>query len=83
MMHRLLFTVAAVSLTVLTAGPALASSCPKLIAQINAAAGNRFDAASHQAKDKAAQAQKLHAEGKHAESEKTAKEGLALLGVKM
>jgi len=83
-MRRLVLTsaVAAVAALVL-AGPVQAFQCPKLIAQINAAAGNRFDNASHTAKMKASEAQKLHAEGKHAESEKAAKEGLAALGVKM
>jgi len=70
--------VAAVA-AVLVAGPALAFQCPKLIAQINQESGNRIDAASAGAKAKAAEAQKLHAEGKHADSEKVAKEGLALL----
>ena len=64
-------------------GPALASQCPKLVAQLNAAAGNRFDNAAYEAKVKAAEAQKLHAEGKHAESEKVAKDALTKLGVKM
>ena len=82
-MKRLMLTFVGVgTLVALAAGPALASSCPKLIAQINAAAGNRFDAASYDAKTKAAEAQKLHSEGKHAESEKTAKEGLTRLGIK-
>lgn len=64
----------------LTTGPAVASQCPKLIDQIQREAGNRLDNASYAAKQKAAEAAKLHAEGKHAESEKAAKEGLALLG---
>lgn len=80
-MHRLLLTLAAVA-TLAFAGPALAFQCPKLIAEINGATGNRFDNAGHEAKVKAAQAQKLHAEGNHAESEKVAKEALALLGIK-
>ena len=70
-----LFTVAVVS-------PALAFQCPKLVQQINATAGNRFDAAAAQARIDAGTAAKLHAEGKHAESEKAAKETLAKLGVK-
>jgi hypothetical protein len=74
--------VAAVA-AVLFAGPALAFQCPKLIAEINSETGNRIDAASNGAKDKAEEAQKLHAEGKHAESVKAAKEGLALLGKQM
>jgi hypothetical protein len=80
-MHRVLFIAAA--LTVALATPALAGQCPKLIAEINGMTGNRFDAAASNAKVKAAEAQKLHNAGKHAESEKAAKEGLALLGKKM
>lgn len=83
-MHRLVLTSAAAAVAVLlVAGPAHAFQCPKLVGQITAAAGNRFDAASNGAKEKAAAAQKLHAEGKHAEAEKIAKEGLTQLGVKM
>ncbi len=67
----------------LVAGPALAFQCPKLIAEINNEAGKRFDNVSYDAKMKAAEAQKLHAEGKHAEAEKAAKDALAQLGVKM
>jgi hypothetical protein len=67
----------------LWAGPALAFQCPKLIAAINSEAGKRLDEASYTARMKAAQAQRLHEEGKHADSEKLAKEGLELLGVKM
>jgi hypothetical protein len=83
-MKRLMLTFVGVgTFVMLAAGPALAFQCPKLIGQINAAAGNRFDNASYDAKLKAAEAQKLHAEGKHAESEKAAKEGLSRLGIKM
>ena len=63
----------------LAAGPALAFQCPKLIAEINNSAGNRLDATGYDAREKAAEAQKLHAEGKHAESVKAAQEGLAKL----
>ena len=83
-MKRLVLTLAGIGVTVVfAAGPALAFQCPKLVGQINAAAGNRFDNASYDAKTKAAEASKLHAEGKHAESEKAAKEGLDKLGIKM
>ena len=61
--------------------PAQAFQCPKLVGQINAAAGNRLDAAGYEARAKAAEADRLHKEGKHAESEKAAKEGLAKLGI--
>jgi hypothetical protein len=82
-MYRPLLTATlACSLTVVFAGPALAGSCPKLVAQINAASGNRFDKAAQDARAKAAEADKLHKEGKHEDSEKAAKDGLALLGIK-
>ena len=80
-MRRLILTLTTLA-TLALAGPALAFQCPKLIAEINAATGNRFDNAGHEARVKAAEAQKLHAEGKHAESEKMAKDALALLGIK-
>jgi hypothetical protein len=83
-MKRLILTLSGIGVAVaFAAGPALAFQCPKLIGQINAAAGNRFDNASYDAKMKAAEAQKLHAEGKHAESVKAAQEGLDKLGIKM
>ena len=68
--------------TLAIATPALGFQCPKLVKQINDTSGNRFDATAAQARIDAANAQKLHAEGKHAESEKVAKETLAKLGVK-
>ncbi len=81
-MHRLILMSAVLGLTtVLLAGPALAFQCPKLITEINNATGNRIDAAGNSAKDKAAQAGQLHAQGKHAEAEKAAKEGLAMIGI--
>ena len=72
-----LFVVAA------AAAPALAGSCPKLVNEINAMTGNRVDATAAAAKQKAAEAEKHHKDGKHAESEKAAKEALASLGKKM
>jgi hypothetical protein len=81
-MKRLIVTFVGIGAVVaLGAGPALAFQCPKLIGQINAAAGNRLDSAGYDAREKAAEAQKLHAEGKHAESVKAAQEGLAKLGI--
>ena len=83
-MKRLVFTLVGIgTLVALAAGPALAFQCPKLIGQINDATGNRFDNASYDAKMKAAEAQKLHSEGKHADSVKAAQEGLGKLGIKM
>ena len=68
--------------TLAMVSPAFAFQCPKLIKQINDTVGNRFDAAAAQAKIDSASAAKLHAEGKHAESEKAAKDALGKLGVK-
>jgi hypothetical protein len=79
-MKKLIALSALVMLAV--ASPAFAFQCPKLIKQINDNAGNRFDAAAAQGRLDAADAAKLHAEGKHAESEKLAKDSLAKLGVK-
>ena len=82
-MKRMIITFVGIgAIVALGAGPALAFQCPKLIGQINAEAGRRFDAASYDAKMKAAEAQKLHADGKHAESVKAAQDGLARLGMK-
>jgi hypothetical protein len=76
-----LIAVSVVALVAI-ASPALAMQCPKLIKQINDTAGNRFDKTGQEARIAAATAAKLHAEGKHAESEKTAKDALTKLGVK-
>jgi hypothetical protein len=82
-MKRLVLTFVGIGTFVaLAAGPALASNCPKLIAQINAEAGRRFDNAAYTAKTKAAEADKLHKDGKHEESMKAAQEGMAQLGIK-
>ena len=69
-------------LTFVVVSPAFAFQCPKLVQQINTTAGNRFDAAAAQARVDATNVAKLHSEGKHADSEKLAKETLAKLGVK-
>ena len=69
-------------LALVLAVPASAFQCPKLVAQLQAATGNRFDATAAAAKQAAVEAQALHAAGKHAESEKVAKEALAKLGIK-
>ena len=80
-MRRTVSVLAAVTVVLFAAGPALAFQCPKLIAQISNETGNRFDNASYDAKDKAAMAEKLHKEGKHADAEKAAKEGLKAIGM--
>jgi hypothetical protein len=66
--------------TLLVASSASANQCPKLIAQIYAAAGSRFDATASAARQKANEAATLHAAGKHEEAEAAAKEGLKVIG---
>jgi hypothetical protein len=80
-MQRLVMAAIIGLTTLILAVPSQAFQCPKLVGQINAAAGNRLDAAGYDARQKAAEADRLHKEGKHAESEKAAKEGLARLGI--
>jgi hypothetical protein len=82
MRRSLLISAVLVSTVVLGASQALAFQCPKLVKQIEDEAGNRFDDAGNGARAKAEEATKLHKEGKHAEAEKAAKDGLALLGSK-
>ena len=81
-MYRIALTLALIAAATLpVAAPALASQCPKLINQISGAAGNRLDNAGYAAREKAAEAAKLHGEGKHADSVKAAQEGLKMLGM--
>jgi hypothetical protein len=82
-----MFIVSAAVLAAMT-GPAIAQQptmgdCAKMTAMITAEAGRRFDAASYDAKMKAANATKLCQEGKKAEAEKLTKEAAASLGMKM
>jgi hypothetical protein len=76
-----LVSLVALTLALLT-GPAFAFQCPKLISELSDATSIRYDPAAAAAKEKAAQASKLHGEGKHEESVKAAQDGLAMLGVK-
>ena len=80
-MSRLVFMTAIGLVAVLVAGPALAFQCPKLIKKLDDETAIRFDEAAAAAKVKSAEAADLHAKGKHAEAEKTAQEGLKLLGM--
>jgi hypothetical protein len=68
----------------LTAGVALASSCPRVIKEGRDAAATMKadDPKVKQATAKLDEAQKLHDAGKHAESMQTANDALVLLGVK-
>jgi len=80
-MHRFVFTIVIALVAVLAAGPALAFQCPKLVKKIEDETALRYDEAAANAKVKAAEAAELHAKGKHAEAEQTAKDGLKLLGM--
>jgi hypothetical protein len=78
-----LTAIAVVLLTALAlASTAQAFQCPKLVKQIDDATAQRYDAAAANARQAAAEAQALHAAGKHAEAEQKAKEALATLGTK-
>ena len=66
----------------LLASQTFANQCPKLIKQIQDTTAIRFDPTAANAKIAAAKAGQLHAAGNHAESEKTAKDALATLGIK-
>jgi hypothetical protein len=61
------------------AGQVLAFQCPKLAAQIDQATAMRYDPTAAGAKTQKAQVMELHSAGKHAESEKLAKEILEKL----
>jgi hypothetical protein len=80
-MIRTALTVVASLAALLVAAPADAFQCPKLVKQLQDTTARRFDRAAADAKVAAAQAQTLHTAGKHAESEKVAKEALAKLGM--
>ena len=64
-----------------SASPVLGHQGPALIRSISAAADIRFDQRAYDAKAKAVEAARLHAEGKHDDAEKLALEGCALLGI--
>ena len=80
-MSRFAFATVIGLAAVLVAGPALAFQCPKLIKKLDDETAIRFDPAAADAKVKSAEAAALHAQGKHAEAEKAAKDGLKLLGM--
>jgi len=66
--------VLSLSIVALSFGPALAGECPALVKQVKDGVGNRFDNAKYQALALAAESEKLHADGKHAESVAKAEE---------
>jgi len=73
--------VAAAVVAGLAASPAVAFECPALVHQIQVTAANRFDQRAYDARVKAAEAARLHAEGRHDDAHKIATAGLDLLGV--
>ena len=85
MMKKLVTAFAAVVATVALAGsPAYAFKCPTMIKEGKEAAAKMKadDPKVKQAMAKLDEAQKLHSDGKHADSVKTAEEAHALLGIK-
>jgi hypothetical protein len=60
--------VMALALIGFAAGPAFAFQCPLLLKQIQDATAGKTDANSKKALEIAAEGEKLHKEGKHAES---------------
>ncbi len=84
MMKKVMMLCAVLVMMGLAASPAFAFKCPTLIkAGRDAAAKMKADDPKvKQAVAKLDEAQKLHSEGKHAESVKTAEEANAMLGVK-
>jgi hypothetical protein len=75
-MYRLVLTVVVGLVALALACPAFAFQCPKLVAEIQTKTAQRYDPTASAAKVSAVEAQSLHAAGKHAESEKLAKETL-------
>ena len=84
-MKKIVTAAAAVAAVLVLAGsPAWAFKCPTLIKEGKEAAAKMKadDPKVKQAMAKLDEAQKLHSEGKHADSVKTAEEAHALLGIK-
>lgn len=75
-MYRLVLTVVVGLVALALASPAFAFQCPKLVTEIQTKTAQRYDPTAAAAKVSAVEAQSLHAAGKHAESEKLAKETL-------
>ena len=68
----------------LLASPAMANQCPTLIKQLNEAVEKTKDEAkAKEAKTLIAQAQKLHDDGKHADSVTKCDEAAKVLGIKL
>ena len=83
-MKKIMTLSAAVALVALAGGPAWAFKCPTMIKEGKEAAAKMKadDPKVKGAVAKLDEAQKLHSEGKHAESVKAAEEAHAALGIK-
>ena len=77
--------IIAIALAVIgfAAGPALAGQCPALIKQITDQTGNRLDNGANAARELAREAEVLHKDGKHAQSEAKAQEAANAAGIKL
>jgi hypothetical protein len=73
--------VLSLAIVALMAGPALATECPTLIKQVRDGVGMRFDNAKYTALALAADAEKLHTEGKHEASVGKAEEAAKAAGI--
>jgi hypothetical protein len=80
-MPRRLVTPVLVALATLVPVAVHADECPQLIRAIRAAADIRFDQSAHDARAKAVEAARLHAEGRHEAAAKVAREGCLLLAI--
>jgi hypothetical protein len=83
-MKKIMTLFAAVAIVVVAGGPAYAFKCPTMIKEGKDAAAKMKadDPKVKGAVAKLDEAQKLHGEGKHADSVKTAEEAHAMLGIK-
>jgi hypothetical protein len=83
-MKKLVTACAALAIVALACGPAFAFKCPTMIKEGKEAAAKMKadDPKVKSAMAKLDEAQKLHSEGKHADSVKAAEEAHALLGIK-
>ena len=83
-MKKLVTVCAAVAIVALAGSPALAFKCPTMIKEGKEAAAKMKadDPKVKSATAKLDEAQKLHGEGKHADSVKAAEEAHAMLGIK-
>jgi len=83
-MKKLMTLCAALAIVALAGSPAFAFKCPTMIKEGKEAAAKMKagDPKVKQAMAKLDEAQKLHSDGKHADSVKSAEEAHALLGIK-